>query len=152
MPSSGILRSVAIVRIGVSEKRVASLIGVTRIGEAMNSYCYRLPSSPILFTLQMEATCSSETSVLNSQAALHPRRRHSSYSHALSKEADVSALSSESITKRSLPPASTCFLTGLLFDLNMEARFLRNVGLPVNYVPLQPRRRSAAVTAVRSLQ
>jgi hypothetical protein len=56
MPSSGMLRRVALVRIDVSEEFSASTIRVTRIGE--------LPTSPILVTLIMEALRSSETSVL----------------------------------------------------------------------------------------
>jgi hypothetical protein len=80
MPSSGLLRSVAIVRTDVSEERIASITRVTRIGElgttlAIISVFLRcvlwllVPanvtrSSPILVTLMMEAICSSETSVL----------------------------------------------------------------------------------------
>jgi hypothetical protein len=93
MPSSGTLRYVALERIDVLEECIASIIGVTKVGEvrtlAVTSnrsalrrntiYKYitflrtvlRLlvtanvvPSSPILFTLTREAIRSSETLVL----------------------------------------------------------------------------------------
>jgi hypothetical protein len=74
MASSGMLRSVALVRTDVSEEHSASFIRVTRIGElrttlAVTSNRCTLPSSPILVTL-MEARSSSETSVLT-RATLH---------------------------------------------------------------------------------
>jgi hypothetical protein len=56
MVSSGMLRSVALVRIDVSEELSARCASVA-------SYGY-VPSSPILVTLMMEALSSSETSVL----------------------------------------------------------------------------------------
>jgi hypothetical protein len=85
MPSSGMLRRVALVRTDVSEERNASFIGVTRIAELgttlvltsnrrtlrRNTTWYLvvvtasvIPSSPILVTLMKEALSSSETSVL----------------------------------------------------------------------------------------
>jgi hypothetical protein len=70
----------ALVRTDVSEERIASIIRVTRIGElgtlALNRnrqflssvpklvVTVNVPSSPILVTLMIEATCSSETPVL----------------------------------------------------------------------------------------
>jgi hypothetical protein len=70
MPSSGMLRRVALVRTDVSEELSASIIRATRIGElgitlAVTSNLRRLlvtakvPSSPILDTLMMEALRSS---------------------------------------------------------------------------------------------
>jgi hypothetical protein len=73
MPSSGILRPVALVRTDVSEGPIASIIRVIRIGELRTFACSVLqlldtanvvPISPILVTLMMEAMGSSETSVL----------------------------------------------------------------------------------------
>jgi hypothetical protein len=70
MPSSVILRRVALVRTGFSEERSASIIRVTKIGElgttiaVTNNGRTNVPSSPILVTLMMEALLSSETSVL----------------------------------------------------------------------------------------
>jgi hypothetical protein len=74
MPSSGMLRHVTLVRPDVSEKHIASIIRVTRIGDlgalAISSNrctlvtANLLPSSPILVTLMKEAIRSSETSVL----------------------------------------------------------------------------------------
>jgi hypothetical protein len=74
------LHRVALVRTDVSEERIASIIRVTRIGElgttlaatGTQSRVLRLlrvdtakvPSSPILVTLMMEALRSSEKSVL----------------------------------------------------------------------------------------
>jgi hypothetical protein len=72
MPSSGILRRVALERTDVSDERSASIIRVTRIGElgATSSSVSRLlvthnfiPSWPILISLMMEVLRSSETSV-----------------------------------------------------------------------------------------
>jgi hypothetical protein len=69
MPSSGMLRRVAVVRTDVSEERIASISRVRRI--ALLGSLLRLlvtsnvvPCSPILATLVMEAVCSSEISVL----------------------------------------------------------------------------------------
>jgi hypothetical protein len=84
MPSSGILRSVALVRTDVSEELSASFIRVTRIGELGTTLAVTsnrcmvflrsvrrllvaasvVPSSPILVTLMKEALSSSETSVI----------------------------------------------------------------------------------------
>jgi hypothetical protein len=67
------LRRVVLVRIDVSEERIASIIRVRRIGElgtTLRSILRLLvtanvvPSSPILVTLMMEATLSFETLVL----------------------------------------------------------------------------------------
>jgi hypothetical protein len=68
MPSSGMLRRVALVRTDVSEKRSASIITVTRIGElgttlavtSNRSTLQRNISSPILVTVKMEALPSSK--------------------------------------------------------------------------------------------
>jgi hypothetical protein len=75
MPSSGMLRHVALVRTDVSEALTSSIIRVTRIGELgatlaiTNMYWLLVTanvvrSSPILVTLMIEALSSSETSVL----------------------------------------------------------------------------------------
>jgi hypothetical protein len=77
MPSSGMLHRVALVRTDVSEELNVSIIRVTGIGElgiTLNvtinrSTLHRLiitatvPTSPILFTLMMEALNSSERPV-----------------------------------------------------------------------------------------
>jgi hypothetical protein len=57
MPTYGMLHQVALVRTDVSYRRIASIIRVTRIGDA------NVPCSLILVTLIMEAISSSETSV-----------------------------------------------------------------------------------------
>jgi hypothetical protein len=70
MPSYGMLRRVALVRIDVSDERIASIIRVTRIGDLLSSVLRLLvtadvvPSSPILVTLTIEAIHSSKTIVL----------------------------------------------------------------------------------------
>jgi hypothetical protein len=79
MPSSGMLRRVALVRTDVSEELSASIIRVTRIGELGTTQQHLLflrslhwllvtanvvPSAPIFVTLMMEDLSSSETSVL----------------------------------------------------------------------------------------
>jgi hypothetical protein len=75
------LRSVALVRITVSEERISSIIRVTRIGELGTTLAATskrrtlrvrrllvtanvVPTSPFVVTLMMEALGSSETSVL----------------------------------------------------------------------------------------
>jgi hypothetical protein len=75
MPSSGMLRRVALLRTDVSEEHTASIIRVTRIGELGTLVFLRsvllllvtanvVPSSQIFVTLMMEALHSSETLVL----------------------------------------------------------------------------------------
>jgi hypothetical protein len=59
---SGMLRLVALVRTDVSEKRVSSIIGVTRIGDLGTTLA--VISLPILVSLMMEAKLSSELPVL----------------------------------------------------------------------------------------
>jgi hypothetical protein len=68
MPSSGMLRRVAIVRTNVSEEHIASVIRLTRIDElgttlAATSNANVFPNSQILVTLMMAKICSCETSV-----------------------------------------------------------------------------------------
>jgi hypothetical protein len=71
MPSSGMLRRVALVRTDVSEESNASIIRVT-IGELETTLARsvlrllvtaNVPSSPVLVTLMIEAIRSSEMSV-----------------------------------------------------------------------------------------
>jgi hypothetical protein len=75
MPSSGVLRRVALVRTDVSEERIASIVRLARIVELGTTLAVTsnrstlqsanvVPSLPILVTLMMEAIRSSETSVL----------------------------------------------------------------------------------------
>jgi Na+/H+ antiporter NhaD/arsenite permease-like protein len=77
IPSSRMLRHVALVRTDVSEQLSASIIRVTRIGEPGRMLAIFLCSvhqllvtanivsnSPVVVTLMMEAPSSSETSVL----------------------------------------------------------------------------------------
>jgi hypothetical protein len=75
MPSSGMLRRVALVGTDVSEELSASIIRITRIGElrtlavtskqrTLRSVANVVPCSPILVTMMMEALHSCETSVL----------------------------------------------------------------------------------------
>jgi hypothetical protein len=65
MPSSGVLRRVALVRNEVLEERIASIIRVTRIGGMGRKLAVvSNQSTPILLNLMMEAIHSSETSVL----------------------------------------------------------------------------------------
>jgi hypothetical protein len=67
MPSSGMLRCVALVRADVSGKLRASVIKVTIIGERRLVVTANfVPRSPILITLMMEELRSSETTVLTS--------------------------------------------------------------------------------------
>jgi hypothetical protein len=64
MPSSGMLRRVALVRTDVWEKLSASIIHVFLRSVRRLLVTANVPSSPILVTLMMEALRSSETSVL----------------------------------------------------------------------------------------
>jgi hypothetical protein len=67
MPSSGMLRHVALERTDVSEERIASIIRVTRIGKlgiTLAVASHVVPSASILVTLMMVTIHSSETSVL----------------------------------------------------------------------------------------
>jgi hypothetical protein len=68
MPSSGMLRRVAVVRIEVSEERMASIVRMTRIGELGTT----LAVSSNRSTLMMEAILFSETSVLTTATRLIP--------------------------------------------------------------------------------
>jgi hypothetical protein len=96
MPSSGMLRRVAVVRADVSEERIA-FIRVTRICELGTTLAVTsnitflhsmrrllvtanvVPSSPILVTLMMEAPIFLPyVGSYKSHAASYPRRRHSS--------------------------------------------------------------------------
>jgi hypothetical protein len=102
MPSCGMLLRVALVRTDVSERRSASVIRVTRIGELGTTLAVtssvrlllvtaNVPSSSILVTLITEAVYCFETSVLYkchtaliSQKAgvnLHSHRREKLNSH-----------------------------------------------------------------------
>jgi hypothetical protein len=77
MPSLGMLRHVALVKIDVSEESIASIIRVTSIGDLETTLAVTsnrsmqrvlvanvVPSSPILVTMMIEAIHSSEPSVL----------------------------------------------------------------------------------------
>jgi hypothetical protein len=75
MPSSGLLRRLALVKTEVSEERSAFIIKVTRLGELGTMLADRslrrvlvtdnvVPTSPILDALILEELGSSETSVL----------------------------------------------------------------------------------------
>jgi hypothetical protein len=74
MPSSGMLRRVALVRIDVSEERIASIVRVTVTSNQSTLQkiivlqllitVNDVPSSPILVTLMMVAIRSSESLVL----------------------------------------------------------------------------------------
>jgi hypothetical protein len=79
MPSSGMLRHVAVVRTDVSEELISSIIRVTRIGELGTTLAITVflrsmlqlqvtanvdPSLAILFKPMMEAMRSSETALL----------------------------------------------------------------------------------------
>jgi hypothetical protein len=64
MPSSGMLRNVAFVRLDVSKELIASIIKVITILRSVLQMLLAAnvaPSSPILVTLIMEAIRSSET-------------------------------------------------------------------------------------------
>jgi hypothetical protein len=82
MPSSGMLRRVALVRTDVLEELRASFIRVTRIGELGTRKFLRserrllvtasvVSTSPILITLMKEALSSSDTSVLTRATRPH---------------------------------------------------------------------------------
>jgi hypothetical protein len=58
------LLGVALIRNGVTEERIISIIRVIRIGEIGTTLADVDPGSPILVTLMTEALNSSETSVL----------------------------------------------------------------------------------------
>jgi hypothetical protein len=59
------LRRLALVRTDISEERIASIIGVTRIGWLYLIVTANvIPSSPILVALMLELLRSSETSVI----------------------------------------------------------------------------------------
>jgi hypothetical protein len=64
MPSSGMLRRVALVRTDVSEELNASVIRVTASSMRRLLVTANVRSSPILVTLMMEVLLCSETSVL----------------------------------------------------------------------------------------
>jgi hypothetical protein len=65
MPSSGMLRRVALVGTGVSEERSATIIKVTIISSGLRVLgTANVPSAPIIVTQMMEALRSSETSVI----------------------------------------------------------------------------------------
>jgi hypothetical protein len=65
------LRRVGLVKTNVSEENVASIISVKIIGELGIVTANFGPSSLILFILMMEATRSSETSVLTTATRRH---------------------------------------------------------------------------------
>jgi hypothetical protein len=66
MPSSGMLRRMALVGTDVSEEHITSIIRVTETSELGKTLAVTSNrSTPILVTLKMEALRSSETSVLN---------------------------------------------------------------------------------------
>jgi hypothetical protein len=80
MPSSGMLRRVALVRTDVTEERSASIISVTRIGRLDSIVFLRsefrllvtanvVPSLPTLITLMREALRSSEHRFLKNHTA-----------------------------------------------------------------------------------
>jgi hypothetical protein len=68
MPSSEMLHNVALVRTGVSEERITSIIRVTRIGQLGTTLAVTSHQSTLLRSV--EAIHSSETSVLT-RTTLH---------------------------------------------------------------------------------
>jgi hypothetical protein len=79
MPSSGMLRRVALVRTDVSKERGASIIQMTRIGRQLLVPANVVSSSPILVTLMMEALHSALTRAtrrnIPDDGILHSHRR-----------------------------------------------------------------------------
>jgi hypothetical protein len=107
MPSSGMLRRVALVRTDLSGEHSASIIRVTRIGEIGRTLAVFLCSvrrllvtasvllsSPNLVTLMIEALSSSETSVLTratrrniqEHTILHSHRRKNLRSYTVTEQ------------------------------------------------------------------
>jgi hypothetical protein len=96
MPSSGMLRRVALVRTDVSEELSASIIRVTRIGElgtlAVTSNRLLVTANVVPSYTMIEAICSSETSILTratwrnipEDGILHSHRRENLKSYAVS--------------------------------------------------------------------
>jgi hypothetical protein len=72
MLSPGMLILVALVKADVSEERISSIFGVTRIGVLSLLVTANVaPNSPILVALMMEAIRSSEISVLTRATRLN---------------------------------------------------------------------------------
>jgi hypothetical protein len=87
MPSSGMLRRVALVRNDVTEEPSASIISVRRLLDTASV----VPSSPIPVTLMKETLSSSETSILTratrrnvpEDTILHSHRRENLKSYGV---------------------------------------------------------------------